>query len=169
MLVMVLMVGIIIILALLFGIMVLKDKESTAKFIRFEKTIEGILRENYEIKKQLDRIKEHNLNTDTDEIKNLCFQHIDTQLRDKTMPMLATLQELKQKIQQSQDEQQSRIFNLEERTRDFNKIAPPSPESESEEILRLYKSGKSLESIAKDMQLGIGRVEFVLKMQGMVY
>lgn len=162
----ILMVGFVVLLAIFFALLVLRDRENSTKFKHYEGAIESLMRENYELKKRIETLAKETNNIDIDRVQIELEEFLDSRLRDKTLPMLATLQELKQKISEQQSEQQNRINSLEERTRDFSKLTPPTPQSESELILAQYRSGKSVEMIAKDMQLGVGRVEFVLKMSG---
>ena len=59
------------------------------------------------------------------------------------------------------NEQKDRMFNLEERTRDINKIAP-SVINEEEQILKMFKDGKSAAMIAKDLHVGMGELSLCL-------
>lgn len=163
---MILMAGVVFLMAIFFALLVLRDKENSAKFKHYEGAIESLMRENYELKKRIEALANEKNDVDIDRVQIELEEFLDNRLRDKTLPMLATLQELKQKISEQQSEQQNRLNSLEERTRDLNKIAPRAASSESELILASYRSGKSVETIAKEMQIGVGRVEFALKMSG---
>ena len=48
-----------------------------------------------------------------------------------------------------------------------SKIIPDENNDESR-ILAMYQSGKSKETIAKDLRIGVGKVEFVLKFHGVL-
>ena len=127
-----------IVLAIMIALIFIKDSETNKKFTRYERAIESAMQENYNLKKQLAALA--SFKPDDDE-----------QLKD-------VKDELKEQI----NEQKDRMFNLEERTRDINKIAP-SVINEEEQILKMFKDGKSAAMIAKDLHVGMGRVEFVLK------
>ena len=78
------------------------------------------------------------------------------------MPIIRAIKSIERVIDDFANEQKDRMFNLEERTRDINKITP-SVINEEEQILKMFKDGKSAAMIAKDLHVGMGRVEFVLK------
>lgn len=160
----VMMFGIVVLLAIFFALLMIRDRENSAKFRQCERAIDQLLRENYALKKSLEALPSQDV--DLSGLKMELENLIDERLRDKTLPMLATFKELKHRLSEQQDQQQSRISSLEERTRDISKVAPPTASSEAELILSQYRAGKSVEAIAKDLQVGMGHVEFALKMGG---
>ena len=66
-----------------------------------------------------------------------------------------------------QNEQQDKLYSIEERTKSITKLSPNDNNDESK-IVAMYQSGKSKENIAKDLRIGIGKVEFVLKFHGIL-
>ncbi|MDL0089627.1 DUF6115 domain-containing protein [Campylobacter gastrosuis] len=159
-----------VILAALLGFIYLKEIETKKKFSRFEKVIEGVIQENFALKKQLLSLTSTNDGSvvDLSVLERQLDEKIESRLSEKILPLFNSLKSIESTIDEFQSEQQSRIYNLEERTRDINKITPPSMQSEEEQIIRLFNDGKSSEVIAKDLRLGIGRVEFVLKMHRLI-
>ena len=127
-----------IVLAIIIALIFIKDSETNKKFARYERAIESAMQENYNLKKQLVALA--SFKPDDDE----------------------QLKSIERVIDDFANEQKDRMFNLEERTRDINKIAP-SVINEEEQILKMFKDGKSAAMIAKDLHVGMGRVEFVLK------
>lgn len=159
-----------VILAALLGFIYLKELESKKKFARFEKVIEGVIQENFALKKQLLTLTSTNDGgvVDLSVLEKQLDEKIESRLSEKILPLFNSLKNIESTIDEFQSEQQSRIYSLEERTRDINKITPPSMQNEAEQIVRLFNEGKSSEAIAKDLRLGLGRVEFVLKMHKLI-
>ncbi|CAD7289644.1 hypothetical protein LMG7974_01721 [Campylobacter majalis] len=156
-----------IVLACILVLIFVKDAETNKKFQRYERALEGVIQENFNLKKQLSTlssVKDGEI-VDLGALKDSVDKKIEQTLNEKIIPVFNSLKSIESTIDEFQNEQQNRIYNLEERTRDLNKMTP-SILSEDEQILKLYKDGKSPEEIARDLRVGLGRVEFVLKMQG---
>ena len=153
-----------IVLAIIIALIFIKDSETNKKFTRYERAIESAIQENYNLKKQLAALA--NFKPDDDEqlkdVKDELKEQINEQINEKIVPIIRAIKSIERVIDDFANEQKDRMFNLEERTRDINKIAP-SVINEEEQILKMFKDGKSAAIIAKDLHVGMGRVEFVLK------
>ena len=153
-----------IVLAIIIALIFIKDSETNKKFTRYERAIESAMQENYNLKKQLAALA--NFKPDDDEqlkdVKDELKEQINEQINEKIVPIIRAIKSIERVIDDFANEQKDRMFNLEERTRDINKIAP-SVINEEEQILKMFKDGKSAAMIAKDLHVGMGRVEFVLK------
>ena len=153
-----------IVLAIIIALIFIKDSETNKKFTRYERAIESAMQENYNLKKQLAALA--NFKPDDDEqlkdVKDELKEQINEQINEKIVPIIRAIKSIERVIDDFANEQKDRMFNLEERTRDINKIAP-SVINEEEQILKMFKDGKSAAIIAKDLHVGMGRVEFVLK------
>lgn len=153
-----------IVLAIIIALIFIKDSETNKKFTRYERAIESAIQENYNLKKQLAALA--NFKPDDDEqlkdVKDELKEQINEQINEKIVPIIRAIKSIERVIDDFANEQKDRMFNLEERTRDINKIAP-SVINEEEQILKMFKDGKSAAMIAKDLHVGMGRVEFVLK------
>ena len=153
-----------IVLAIIVALMLIKDSETNKKFARFERAIESVMQENFNLKKQISMLEgEAFKNSEQYEpLKKQIKENIDLQINEKIVPIIRTIKSIERVIDDFATEQKDRIVSLEERTRDINKIAP-SVINEEEQILKMFKDGKSAAMIAKDLHVGMGRVEFVLK------
>ncbi|WP_107695617.1 DUF6115 domain-containing protein [Campylobacter concisus] len=153
-----------IVLAIIVALMLIKDSETNKKFARFERAIESIMQENFNLKKQISMLEgEAFKNSEQYEpLKKQIKENIDLQINEKIVPIIRAIKSIERVIDDFATEQKDRIVSLEERTRDINKIAP-SVINEEEQILKMFKDGKSAAMIAKDLHVGMGRVEFVLK------
>ena len=153
-----------IVLAIIVALMLIKDSETNKKFARFERAIESVMQENFNQKKQISMLEgEAFKNSEQYEpLKKQIKENIDLQINEKIVPIIRAIKSIERVIDDFATEQKDRIVSLEERTRDINKIAP-SVINEEEQILKMFKDGKSAAMIAKDLHVGMGRVEFVLK------
>ena len=153
-----------IVLAIIVALMLIKDSETNKKFARFERAIESVMQENFNLKKQISMLEgEACKNSEQYEpLKKQIKENIDLQINEKIVPIIRAIKSIERVIDDFATEQKDRIVSLEERTRDINKIAP-SVINEEEQILKMFKDGKSAAMIAKDLHVGMGRVEFVLK------
>ena len=153
-----------IVLAIIVALMLIKDSETNKKFARFERAIESVMQENFNLKKQISMLEgEAFKNSEQyDPHKKQIKENIDLQINEKIVPIIRAIKSIERVIDDFATEQKDRIVSLEERTRDINKIAP-SVINEEEQILKMFKDGKSAAMIAKDLHVGMGRVEFVLK------
>ncbi|WP_459894128.1 DUF6115 domain-containing protein [Campylobacter concisus] len=153
-----------IVLAIIVALMLIKDSETNKKFARFERAVESVMQENFNLKKQISMLEgEAFKNSEQYEpLKKQIKENIDLQINEKIVPIIRAIKSIERVIDDFATEQKDRIVSLEERTRDINKIAP-SVINEEEQILKMFKDGKSAAMIAKDLHVGMGRVEFVLK------
>ena len=153
-----------IVLAIIIALIFIKDSETNKKFTRYERAIESAIQENYNLKKQLAALASFKPDADEQlkDVKDELKEQINEQINEKIVPIIRAIKSIERVIDDFANEQKDRMFNLEERTRDINKIAP-SVINEEEQILKMFKDGKSAAMIAKDLHVGMGRVEFVLK------
>ena len=153
-----------IVLAIRIALIFIKDSETHKKFARYERAIESAMQENYNLKKQLVALASFKPDDDEQlkDVKDELKEQINEQINEKIVPIIRAIKSIERVIDDFANEQKDRMFNLEERTRDINKIAP-SVINEEEQILKMFKDGKSAAMIAKDLHVGMGRVEFVLK------
>lgn len=154
-----------VVLIVFFIIILLKDMETSRKFARYEKVLEGIIQENYNLKKQLSNISDLGTDqVDADEIEARLERKINELINSKIKPVIQTLHGIENSIDTFQIEQQNRLYTLEERTKNINKITSSRDGSDEARIIELYRSGKDIEFIAKNLRLGVGKVELVLKL-----
>lgn len=145
----------------------LKDGEVTRKISRYEGVMEDIIRQNYQLKKI---IEESHLqkNEQINEFEFRIKDKINQELNERVFPVLESLKGIEALIESFQNEQQSRLSSLEEKTKTISKITPPSIEAREKQIIELFKTGKTALDIAKTLRLGVGTVEFVLRMHKLI-
>ncbi|MCD8213543.1 MAG: hypothetical protein LUC34_05795 [Campylobacter sp.] len=157
--------GFSIVLIIIFVLIFMKDVEINRRFARYERAIESAMQDNFNLKKQIAALAKFK-HDDTDELEDMqkrLQEKLQAELNEKIIPIIKAIKSIERVIDEFASEQKDRMFNLEERTRDIGKITP-SAQDEEEQIVRMFNSGKSIETIAKDLHLGVGRIEFVLKL-----
>ena len=161
-------IAFILLLAVFGAIFWLREKQINAKFSKFELAIEGLIKENYQLKKQIkDNAKPQEIiknDIDMDEINHMIELKINEGLIQKISPILQNVHIIEQAVNEIKDEQQERLHSLEERTKSIGKITPPSFEANNENrVVEMFRAGKTPEAIARDLQLGVGQVTMILK------
>lgn len=146
----------------------LRDKQINAKFSKFELAIEGLIKENYQLKRQIKEIPTAGPiiqnEIDMNEINSQIELKISEGLTQKISPILQNVHIIEQAVNEIKDEQQERLYSLEERTKSIGKITPPSFETNNENrVVEMFRAGKTPEAIARDLQLGVGQVTMILK------
>ncbi|ASM35658.1 Putative periplasmic protein [Campylobacter sputorum subsp. bubulus] len=161
-----------IVLLIVIALSYMKDSEMTRKFSKYEKILDSLMKENHAIKKQLQTLEiTASLPKETEDLQNIeerLALKIQSEINDKIIPVINSIQNIEQAIENFQSEQQDRIYDLEERTKSITKISPPNNGSDEEKIVSLYNNGLSVESIAKDLQLSVGKVNLILKIRGLL-
>ncbi|ARQ98101.1 hypothetical protein CLAN_1378 [Campylobacter lanienae NCTC 13004] len=161
-------IAFILLLAVFGAIFWLREKQINSKFSKFELAIEGLIKENYQLKKQIkDNAKPQEIiknDIDMDEINHIIELKINEGLIQKISPILQNVHIIEQAVNEIKDEQQERLYSLEERTKSIGKITPPSFEANNENrVVEMFRAGKTPEAIARDLQLGVGQVTMILK------
>ncbi len=153
-------------LVLIFLIIYLRDLESSRKFERFERAIEDLNHQNHQLKQQLSHKSEAD-RVWVDDLKMEFHKKVQDEINTKVLPLLDSLKDIESIISDFKSDQHSRISKLEERAKGVNLPSNPSSNNEKE-VVRSYNEGKQVYQIAKDMRLGIGEVEFILKMNNLL-
>ena len=94
-------------------------------------------------------------------------QKVQDEINENVIPLLNSLKGIEEVIQTLQDEQQDRLSALEERTKSINRISPPSLVSDDKQVMQMYKDGKKEYEIAKELRMGLGEVQFILRMNNL--
>ena len=157
------------ILTILFVLVFVKDLEVSRKFSRYEKAIEGLIQELHAVKKQVANFSQSEpAEFDVVQLENNLEQRLNEKINQKITPIINTLQSIESSIDNFQSQQQDRLFTLEERTKSISKISAPNGEDDEKRIVQMYSEGKSVESIAKELCVGVGKVELTLKLRELI-
>lgn len=162
---------VILILIAMLAYMNIKERESNAKIIKLQSAIEDITKELHYFRKELGVKDEENDEEEEDYKFTLLKEEVkidlEKQISAKITPVLRTLKTMEHIIEDFQNEQQNRLLNLEQKAQSMTKLTP-NYDTEEQKIVDLFKEGKSIEQIAKDLRIGTGNVELVLKFKQLI-
>ncbi|MBZ7936137.1 MULTISPECIES: DUF6115 domain-containing protein [Campylobacter] len=148
----------------------IKERENNTKLTKLQGVIEDITKEMHYFRKELG-IKEEDENDEEDYkitlLKEEMQIELEKQISAKITPVLRTLKTMEHIIEDFQNEQQNRLLNLEQKAQSMTKLTP-NYDTEEQKIIDLFKEGKTIEQIAKDLRIGIGNVELVLKFKQLI-
>lgn len=146
-----------------FAFFLIKDKENMSKIYKLERAVEEMKKSLHYLQKELNE-KTSSSNFDADALKDEIKFSLDREINVKILPILKSLQGFETVIESFQNEQETRLSSLEQKTKSMNKLSPDFT-NEEQKIVELFKQGKSVEQIAKDLRISTGNVEFTLKMK----
>lgn len=152
-------------LLLLFFVMYFKDLESNRKFERYARSIEDLNRQIHQLRQSLAKKNEHDKIL-ADEIKLDIHKKVQDEINTRVLPLLDSLQDIEDIISSFKNDQQERMVKLEQRTKSIN--LPNSSTSNEKQVIQAYNSGKKIHEIARDLRIGLGEVEFILKMHDLL-
>ncbi|MCR8707788.1 DUF6115 domain-containing protein [Campylobacter sp. RM5063] len=151
----------------MFAYMMIKEKESIVKINELGKMIEDLNKQYHYLKKEsLDEQEQEKEEIDTEaireELKEELLQVLEQKINQNIIPILSALKEVEEVIEEFQSEQKNRLLNLEQKTQSITKLSP-SYDNEEQKVIELFNQKKSIGQIAKDLRIGMGRVELILK------
>ncbi|EOH2216819.1 hypothetical protein ACLWEZ_001404 [Campylobacter jejuni] len=163
------LVFIIVLLIAMLAYMNIKERENNAKIAKLQNVIEDITKELHYFRKELGVKDDSEEDEDykTSLLKEEIMIELDKQISSKITPVLRTLKTMEHIIEDFQNEQQNRLLNLEQKAQSMSKLTP-NYDTEEQKIENLFKEGKSIEQIAKDLRIGTGNVELVLKFKKLI-
>ena len=163
-------IGVIAFFLLIIFYIYIKDKESARKLSRYEKSIEDLNKEVYRLqKKNKENIQD--FESFKNSIKGQMYQDIrleiknilDSNLSGQMLPLNEKIQGIEGKMMDFKEEISTKILEVEEKLREFA-YTPTTPTNIDEgRIISMFKDGWSVDSIAKELRIGKGEVEFTLR------
>ncbi|MDX1808477.1 MAG: hypothetical protein R3331_02945 [Sulfurospirillaceae bacterium] len=157
------LIALIILVVILFFFMIVRDQEVSKKLSIYERIIEDLNLENHRLSRNMDKLSKSNeshMINFKDEIQQL----VEFEVQNSIRPMVDSIKEIEEIMQTFQNEQINRIDLLENRTKEKNFSQIKTTESNEKIIISQYQAGKSEAMIAKDLRIGIGEVDLILKL-----
>lgn len=140
----------------LFIFVYIRENAINKKLKLYEKTFDLLNQNIHRLEKELKSKNIHhsdgNLNSELEE-----FSEVSRVIIDK-------FQELQKDNLAFKEEIVERYLELESRMRPLTAVAPSSTGLDENRIVTLFSNGFSIEEIAKQLRIGTGEVEFVLKL-----
>ena len=151
---------------IIFLMVYIRDIEVNKKLLIYEKSIEELNYQNHVLNKTLNELstasKEPAL--DAKALESKILGHVKDEIHQNVLPLVGSLKDVEKIMQGFRDEQSSRIDRLESRAKEMS-FSSSSPSSSNEKaIVSLYAKGRNEAEIAKDLRIGIGEVDLVLKL-----
>jgi uncharacterized protein YoxC len=148
---------------IIFLIVYIRDIEVNKKLLIYEKSIEELNYQNHVLNKMLNELR-HQEQADPKVMEKRILDLAKTDMQHSLLPVIASLKDVEKIMQHFRDEQSARIDRIESRTKEMS-FASSAPSSSNEKIIvSQYAKGKSEAEIAKDLRIGIGEVDLVLKL-----
>ncbi len=139
-----------------------KDSETNKKFFLYEKAIEDLNKKIYDLEKEL---KQKNSAVDKQEIKEYIDENIEESLQKITQFVISFKNEQEKYLSEIKDNMEEKLTLIDDKIKNFT-IMPESYSSNEKKIVNLYNKGLSVSEIARNLRIGIGEVELVLKIEG---
>ncbi|MBR2111675.1 MAG: hypothetical protein IJ950_01775 [Helicobacter sp.] len=140
-----------------------RSMDTYKRFRRFERGIEDLNKEMYKIKKWIKDNELENQYTNT-----ALGSKIKAEVRDALSNGLIKVQRqieiLESDIHKQNDYMEEKTLMLEEKLHELNYMPSNGNTIDEKRINALFRDGWSIDSIAKEMRLGKGEVEFILKL-----
>ncbi|WP_201351893.1 DUF6115 domain-containing protein [Hydrogenimonas urashimensis] len=159
------MAGLAVIMLIIVLYMAVKDREVSRKLAMMEAGFDGLNREIFRLSKAMESLrkslKEEMMRFELEERKE--HGELPEQLLNKKLqPFVLQIQHLQEQIDAIHTELQERVEKLDGKVRRVTFAAEHSAPDE-QKILQLHAQGLDSETIAKQLRLGKGEVELVLK------
>ncbi|PAF49980.1 hypothetical protein BKH41_01390 [Helicobacter sp. 12S02232-10] len=141
----------------------LKDREFHKKTQRLEKAIEAMSQEIYKTKKWIQESELHSefaSSTLGTNIKN----EVKSNLNSSLSSLYNHIQGIQETLDKDRDYFEEKIITLENKLREFGYFAPSGNDVDEKRIVSMFQDGWSIDSIAKELRIGRGEVEFILKL-----
>ncbi len=151
-------------LALMFFIMYVKDLESSKKFERYARSIEDLNRQLHKVRQELAQKKEED-KLFKDEVSLQVHRKVKEEIDTKINPLLSSMQGMEEVVYNFQNNHQQRMNSLEQKTKSMSLSSSLANERQ---VVNFHAQGKKASEIARDLRVGIGEVEFILKMNNLL-
>ena len=148
----------------LFLMIFIRDTEITKKLSIFERSIEDLNYQNHVLNKTLKELSSKQNDFDPHAFERMMIEKMKQEVQNTALPMLGSLREIESVLERFKEEQGSRIDRLESRTKEISSLSSPTSSSNEKMIVAQYNRGRSEAEIAKDLRIGIGEVDLVLKL-----
>ncbi|GAD19904.1 putative inner membrane protein [Helicobacter fennelliae] len=141
------------------GYMIAKDKDATKRINRFESAIEAIAKEIYKIQKTQQKIQESQ-----ESAEFLGGDALQSGINDKIIDLNKKAMVLEENLKDLRNYFDEKYIGLENRMREYSSLSFSGGDIDEKKIIDMFQNGFSIDSIAKELRIGRGEVEFTLKL-----
>ncbi len=140
----------------------IKDNESSRKLLLYEKAIEELNKKIYMLEKNLSSKDEEK---DEEDLKTYIHERLENDMEKFGNFVLSSQKELRTQMREEMERITKRVDRIEENIKNFSSISNVH-QSNDKKIIDLYNKGLSISEIARNLRIGLGEVELVLKIAG---
>ena len=157
------LIGVIALVVIMLIMMSIKESETNKKLSRHEQSIDNLSQQNHTLRKEILQLAK-NRDKFMDKIDEMLDGRVKEQVQQNVYPLIQSMREIESVMQSFQDEQVERIDKIEEQRVELNYNPKSTTVSNEKLIIAHFSQGKSEAMIAKDLRIGIGEVDLVLKL-----
>lgn len=148
---------------IIFLMVYIRDIEINKKLGVFERSIEELNYQNHVLNKAFKESKKEDP-IDTQALEKKILEASKSEIQRTILPMIVSLQDIEGIIETFKEEQSARIDRLESRTKEMSGLPTGTSSSNEKMIVAQFARGRNEAEIAKDLRIGIGEVDLVLKL-----
>ncbi|MDD4505935.1 MAG: hypothetical protein PHE60_06165 [Sulfurospirillaceae bacterium] len=156
-------IGLTALVIIIFLMVFVRDMEINKKLLIYEKSIEELNYQNHVLNKAINDISKKE-NVEFKIFEQKMVEKMKNEVQSTVLPMISSLQDIETIIENFKEEQSARIERIESRTKEMNCLPSSTSSSNEKMIVAQYARGKSEAEIAKDLRIGIGEIDLVLKL-----
>ncbi|TSA85566.1 helix-turn-helix domain-containing protein [Helicobacter mehlei] len=154
---------VVLVFACLIAYSYIKDKEFANKTKQLEKALDAINQEIYKIRKWIQESElqaEFNASSMSASVKDAVNDNLNASLSN----LYNHLQEIQDSIHKERDYLEEKIIVLENKFKELGHFTPSNDDIDEKKVIKMYKEGWSVDSIAKELRSSKGQIEFILKL-----
>lgn len=156
-------IGLTALVIIIFLMVFVRDMEINKKLLIYEKSIEELNYQNHVLNKAINDISKKE-NVEIKVFEQKMVERMKSEVQNTILPMISSLQDIETIMENFKEEQSARIDRIESRTKEMNCLPSSTSSSNEKMIVAQYARGKSEAEIAKDLRIGIGEIDLVLKL-----
>lgn len=156
-------IGLTALVIIIFLMVFVRDMEINKKLLIYEKSIEELNYQNHVLNKAINDVSKKE-NVEFKAFEQKIVEKMKNEVQSTVLPMISSLQDIETIIENFKEEQSARIERIESRTKEMNCLPSSTSSSNEKMIVAQYARGKSEAEIAKDLRIGIGEIDLVLKL-----
>jgi len=156
-------IGLTALVIIIFLMVFVRDMEINKKLLIYEKSIEELNYQNHVLNKTINDVSNKE-NVELKVFEQKMIEKMKSEVQSTVLPMISSLQDIETIMENFKEEQSARIDRIESRTKEMNCLPSSTSSSNEKMIVAQYARGKSEAEIAKDLRIGIGEIDLVLKL-----
>ena len=156
-------IGLTALVIIIFLMVFIRDMEINKKLLIYEKSIEELNYQNHVLNKVINDIAKKE-NIEIKAFEQNMVERMKSEVQNTVLPMISSLQDIETIMENFKEEQSARIDRIESRSKEMNYLPSSTSSSNEKMIVAQYARGKSEAEIAKDLRIGIGEIDLVLKL-----